>query len=207
MRGVLIQSILVVLTAGVMPAAAVAQRPAVPPADVPTLAEGNQGVPLPPGYLVGPEDTLSIVFWREPELSAEVVVRPDGKISLPLLNDVEAAGLTPDQLRERITTEATKFVENPNPTVVVRQINSRRVFITGTVRNPGAFPLATGMDVLQLIALAGGLAEYADSKNVVIIRKAGEQVRYHRFNYDDVVRQRNVQQNIELQPGDTVVVP
>ena len=113
---------------------------------------------------------LSIVFWRDKDMSADVVVRPDGKISLPLLNDVQAAGLTPDQLRDQLTKAAAKFVEEPNATVVVKEIHSRKVFITGNVAKAGTYPLTGDMTVLQLIAVAGGLLEYADSKNIVVMR-------------------------------------
>jgi polysaccharide export outer membrane protein len=165
------------------------------------------GVPLPAGYVIGPEDVLSVVFWKDKDMSADVVVRPDGKISLPLLNDVDAAGLTPDQLREALGKAASKFVTDPTATVVVKEIHSRKVFITGNVAKPGTFPLIGDMNVLQLIALAGGLQEYADSKNILIMRNAGGQQQTFKFNYKDVMKQKNVGQNIMLKPGDTVVVP
>ena len=162
---------------------------------------------VPPGYVIGVDDALSVVFWRDKDMSADVVVRPDGKISLPLLNDVQAAGYTPDQLRVQLTEAASKFIEEPNATVVVKQINSRKVFITGNVGRPGPYPLAGAMNVLQLIALAGGLFEYADAKNIVIVRNEGGKPEYLKFNYKDIIKQKNVEQNIMLRPGDTVVVP
>jgi polysaccharide export outer membrane protein len=140
-------------------------------------------------------------------MSAEVVVRPDGKISLPLLNDVQAAGLTPDQLRDQLTKAASKFVEEPNATVVVKEIRSRKVFITGNVTKPGNYPLNGEMTVLQLIAVAGGLQEYADSSSIVVMRTEGGQQKSFKFNYKDVIKQRHVEQNIQLKAGDTVVVP
>jgi polysaccharide export outer membrane protein len=140
-------------------------------------------------------------------MSAEVVVRPDGKISLPLLNDIAAAGHTPNALRAALEKAASKYSNEPNATVVVKEIRSRKVFITGNVVKAGTYPLTGDMNVLQLIALAGGLAEYADVKNIVVIRKEDGQERYFKFNYKDVVRQKNAQQNIALKPGDTVVVP
>jgi polysaccharide export outer membrane protein len=165
------------------------------------------GVALPAGYVIGAEDVLSIVFWRDKDMSADVVVRPDGKISLPLLNDMQAAGFTPDQLRANIMKAATKFVQEPNTTVVVKEIHSRKVYVTGMVVKGGPFPLSGDMTVMQAIALAGGLQEYADSKNIVIIRKEGGRERYFKFNYKDVLKQKNVEQNLLLKPGDTVVVP
>jgi polysaccharide export outer membrane protein len=166
------------------------------------------GVVPPPGYVIGPEDVLSILFWREKDLSSDVIVRPDGMISLPLLNDVHAAGLTTDQLREKVMTEANKFVEDPNATVVVKQINSRKVFITGQVSKPGAYPLIGPMNVLQLIAMAGGLLEYADKSRISIMRtdEKGNPVA-RSFNYNWAIDRKNLRQNIELKPGDTVLVP
>jgi polysaccharide export outer membrane protein len=162
---------------------------------------------LPAGYVIGASDVLSIVFWRDKDMSADVTVRPDGNISLPLLNDVTAAGYTPDQLRAKLIEAASKYVEDPNATVVVKEIHSRNVYVTGNVAKPATYPLMGDMTVLQLIALAGGLQEYADAKNIVVIRTENGKPTYHKFNYKDVVKQKNVQQNILLKPGDTVVVP
>jgi polysaccharide export outer membrane protein len=166
-----------------------------------------EGLALPAGYLIGADDVLSIVFWRDKEMSAEAVVRPDGRISLPLLNDVQAAGLTPEQLRAQLEQAASKFISEPNATVVVKTINSRKVYITGNVLKPGTYPLTGEMSVLQIIAVAGGLQEYADSKKIVVMRKEEGRDRFFSFNYKDVVRQKNLQQNISLKSGDTVVVP
>jgi polysaccharide export outer membrane protein len=162
---------------------------------------------LPAGYTIGAEDVLSVVFWREPDMSAEVVVRPDGKISLPLLNDVEATGLTPDQLRAHLAEQARKFIQEPSVSVVVKQIHSRKVFITGNVERPGPYGIGSSMTVLQLIALAGGLREYADSKHIVITRTENGKSLSVPFNYNDISKRKNLQQNIELKPGDVVIVP
>ena len=167
----------------------------------------TKAVVPPPGYVIGPDDLLSIVFWREKDLSADVMVRPDGKISVPLLNDVEAAGLTPEQLRDRLMTQAQRLVEDANVTVVVRAINSRRVYITGQVTRPGPYPLTGPMTVLQLIAIAGGVLEYADAEEILIMRYENGVPSNFQFNYKEVIRQKNLKQNIELRPGDTVVVP
>ena len=165
------------------------------------------GAVLPTGYVIGPEDTLSVVFWGDKEMGGDVVVRPDGKISLPLLNDVQAAGYTPDQLRQQLEKSAAKFVAEPNATVMVKEINSRKVFIVGQVAKPGAFPLIGDMNVLQLIAQAGDVLEYADSKKIVVVRKEGDGEQRFKFNYKDVLRGRNIEQNIQLKQGDTVIVP
>ncbi|MBI2221559.1 MAG: polysaccharide biosynthesis/export family protein [Acidobacteria bacterium] len=163
--------------------------------------------PLPPDYVIGPDDLLAIVFWKESDMSAEVVVRPDGKIALPLLNDVVAAGLTPVELRDRLAQAAKRYLTDPTPTVVVKQINSRKVFITGQVEKPGAYPLTGPTTVVQLIATAGGLKEYAKSSHIVVMRAAAGRQTARRFNYKDVLKGRNLRQNVELKPGDTVIVP
>ena len=170
-------------------------------------AQPAAGIATPPGYVIGPDDALAVVFWREKELSAEVVVRPDGMISLPLLNDVKAEGLTPEQLRVSLTKAAAKFVEEPTVTVVVKAINSRKVFITGQVGKPGPYLLGGPMSVLQLIAMSGGVAEYAKKDKVVIVRKESGKDVIHPFNYEEVMQGKKLQQNIELMPGDTVIVP
>ena len=165
------------------------------------------GVAPPAGYVIGPEDVLTILFWRDKDMSGDVAVRPDGMISIPLLHDVPAAGLTPEQLRERLTVEAAKLVEDPNVTVVVKAIHSRKVFVTGQVTRPGSYPITAPTTVMQLLAMAGGVLEFADSKNIIIMRaEGGRQVAYP-FNYKEVLKRRNLKQNIELKPGDTVVVP
>ena len=172
-----------------------------------SAARGGMSVNLPAGYVIGVDDRLEITFWRDKDLSAEVVVRPDGRISLPLLNDVQAAGLTPEELRRSVLQLARTLVEDPTPTVVVKEIHSRQAFITGNVQKPGAYPLNTPITVLQLIATAGGLREFVAGKNIVVLRRdAGRDVRLA-FDYQAVMKGRHLQQNIELRPGDTVIVP
>lgn len=180
---------------------------AVLPALTAGLSAGQTPAPLPPGYVIGVDDHLAISFWRDKDLSADVVVRPDGRISLPLLNDVQAAGLTPDQLRAVLLQAAESILDQPNATVVVKEIHSRRAFITGNVEKPGMYPLNVPMTVVQLIATAGGLREFVSGKNIVILRReGGRDVRFP-FDYQAVVSGRRLQQNIELRPGDTVIVP
>ena len=194
--------------AGQSPSPAQAKQEQTAPPAKAGKQPATQGVVPPPGYVIGPEDVLSILFWREKDLSSDVIVRPDGMISLPLLNDIHAAGLTTDQLREKVMTEANKFVEDPNATIVVKQINSRKVYITGQVAKPGSYPLAGPMTVLQLIAMAGGLLEYANRERISIMRtdEKGNPVAYS-FNYNWVIDRKNLRQNIELKPGDTILVP
>jgi len=196
----------IVVAASAPAGAQSAPQHAGPPAATGSVVP-KAGVAPPTDYVIGPDDQLSIFFWRDKDLSADVVVRPDGKISLPLLNDVHAAGLTPDQLRQKVTEDAKRFIEDPTATVVVRQINSRKVFITGEVEKPGPYSLTAPTTVLQLISMAGGLKEYANGKKIVVMRvESGRQMGYA-FNYKDVINRKNMKQNIELKPGDTVLVP
>ena len=198
-------------------AAALAQTtspPAPPPDTAQTMTRAstpatsaNRVVP-PPGYIIGPDDVLGIVFWREKELSADVVVRPDGIITLPLLEDIKVTGMTPAELKQKITAEAGKLVTNPSVTVIVKQINSRKVFITGHVARPGSYPLTAPMSVLQLIALSGGLLEFADRSKIRVMRVdrvSGAET--HLVNYKQLANGEDLKQNIELKPGDTVIVP
>jgi polysaccharide export outer membrane protein len=163
---------------------------------------------LPKDYVIGVQDVLHVVFWSasSKDLSAEVLVRPDGKISLPILNDVAAVGMTPEQLAAEITKVATKFVRDPGATVIVKEVHSRKVYVVGEVAKPGPFPLGGEMNVLQAIAEAGGFLEVAKKGDVVIVRNENGKERRYKFNYNDVVRGKNVEQNIRLIPGDTIVV-
>jgi polysaccharide biosynthesis/export protein len=164
-------------------------------------------VEVPVEYIIGPQDVLGINFWRDTDMSGDVTVRPDGRITLPLLGDVQAAGLTPEALKTSIHTAASKLIEDPSVTVIVRQINSRKAFITGQVANPGAHVLTGPLTVMQLISLAGGLTEFAKKKDITVMRtENGKQVVLP-FNYNDVARGKNLAQNVVLKPGDTVVVP
>ena len=189
---------------------AAAQTPAAPATAVAVPAPAATmptGVALPTGYVIGPEDVLTIVFWRDKDMSGDVVVRPDGQITLPLLNDVPAAGKTPEQLRTAIHEGANRYIEDPTVSVVVKQINSRKVFITGMVGKPGMYPLTGPTTVLQLISMAGGLNEYARTKDIIVTRTEAGQQKALKFNYKDVLKGKNLKQNIELKPGDTVLVP
>ena len=162
---------------------------------------------VPVDYVIGPEDVLGVVFWKEADISGDVTVRPDGLITLPLIGEMKASGLKPDALRDAIQIAAGKYLTEPNVSVIVRQLNSRKVFITGQVVNSGTHPLTGPRNVMQLIALAGGLTEYAKADEISIMRNEGGKIRYFKFNYKDVSRGKKLEQNILLQPGDTVVVP
>jgi polysaccharide export outer membrane protein len=163
--------------------------------------------PGDPNYIIGPQDVIDISVWKEPDLSRVVPVRPDGKISLPLLNDVQAAGLTPSQLGAQITTNLTKYVTNPQVTVIVSQINSQRIYILGEVARAGGYTLLPDMNVLQALSNAGGLSAFANSKKIYILRQDNGKQQKIPFNYKEVLSGKDPGQNIALKPGDTIVVP
>jgi polysaccharide export outer membrane protein len=169
-----------------------------------TAATGEAAIP--PGYVIGPMDVLEVLFWKDKDLSAEVIVRPDGKITLPLINELQAGGVTPEQLRTAILEQAQRYVEDPSVVVRVKEIKSRQVYILGEVAKPGTYPLGGPTSVLQLIATAGGFNEFASTGDIVVIRGAADGPNRIRFNYKDVVK-GDLTQNIELKSGDTVVVP
>ena len=158
-------------------------------------------------YVIGPEDVLNIDVWKEKEISSTVPVRPDGKISLPLLNDVQAAGLTPMQLQNNIREGLKKFIADPQVTIIVTQINSRKIFVLGEIARPGTFAMLPHMTVLQAISSAGGFSQFAKESGVYVLRtENGRQITLP-FNYKEVVKGKRPEQNIELKPGDTIVVP
>lgn len=197
--------LVLVLAAGLTPIGAAAQDTPAGTAAAPRSAAPDATVPA--DYLIGPTDVLSVVYWHDKDMTGDVAVRSDGKISLPLLNDVQAAGLTPTALRDVLVEASRQYFENPSVSVSVRQMNSRRVFITGEVSKPGPYPLVAPTTVLQLISIAGGLRDYAYSKKILIVRNENGRPNSYRFNYKDVVSGKNLPQNIELKPGDTVIVP
>ena len=158
-------------------------------------------------YVIGPEDMLDITVWKEPDVSRVVPVRPDGRISLPLINDVQAAGLAPEQLAAAVTEKLREFLNQPRVTVIVTAINSQRFYVLGEVLRAGAFPLIPGMTVLQALSSAGGFTTFADVRKIHVLRmRDGKQIELP-FNYREVLKGDNPDQNIDLEPGDTVVVP
>ena len=159
-----------------------------------------------PEYIVGEGDVLHINVWKETEISQTVVVRPDGNISLPLVNEIAVAGLSPRQIQQLVTDKLRSILTNPQVTVSVAEVRSKMVYITGEVGKPGAYSISSPLNVLQLIARAGGLTEFASRKNIYILRGSDRKNRLH-FNYKEVVKGKHSDQNIILQPGDTVVVP
>jgi len=158
-------------------------------------------------YVIGPDDLLQIVVWRNDSLSKEVRVRPDGKITLPLINDVQAGGMTPSILRDVISKRLEKFVEVTGVTVIVKEINSSKVSVLGQVKKPGIYPLRSDLTVLDAIAMAEGFNEFAEPDRMVIIRKNGKETHWIRVNYDDILQGRIGGDRLFLASGDTLVVP
>ncbi|QNI38700.1 polysaccharide biosynthesis/export family protein [Edaphobacter sp. 4G125] len=157
-------------------------------------------------YVIGAEDSLSITVWKEPSLSGVVPVRPDGMISLVLVGDLPAAGRTPMQLADDITAKLKKYIQDPNVSVVVMAVNSRRVFLLGEVGHAGPIPMTPGMTPLQALAAGGGLSPFANAKKIYILRNEGGKQQKIPFNYKQALKGDD-SQNIELKPGDTIVVP
>ncbi len=161
------------------------------------------------GYKIGPEDVLEVVVWKDEDLSDEVLVRPDGKISLPLIGDLEVKGLTVAEVGEAIEARLAEFKKSPDVTVVVQEVNSYSVYVMGEVASPGRWQLKSYLTVLQVIALAGGFSEFAKTDKIFVLRKlpeTGGEIRLD-FDYGEVIAGKNPAQNVVLIPGDTIVVP
>lgn len=154
-------------------------------------------------YVIGPEDLLLIKVWRDAELSGQFPVRPDGKISMPLVNEVQAAGLTPEQLSQAITKNLTKYLTQPEVSVAVLAVNSKKYFIIGEVLRPGANPLTVPTTVLEALVNAGGFRDFANPKKIIILRN-GQRLK---FNYKEVIAGKKMEQNILLESGDQIIVP
>ncbi len=194
------------LLAAVLASGMLAQANGSADKDKPEAVQTGAAAASSADYVIGADDTLHISVWKEPDLTATLPVRPDGKISLPLLNDVPAAGLTPLQLGASITEKLKKYIADPHVTVVVTAMNSRRIFVTGEVAHTGAMPLLPNMTMLQVLSSAG-FTQFANVKNIYLLRtENGKQVKLP-FNYKEVVKGNHPEQNIMLKPGDTVVVP
>jgi polysaccharide export outer membrane protein len=159
-----------------------------------------------PEYVIGPEDDLHIAVWKEADLTATLPVRPDGKISLPLLDDVQASGLTPKQLADSVTEKLRKYIADPRVTVVVTQINSKRIYLVGEVSHAGAMPMLPNMTVLQALSSAG-LNQFANTKRIYVLRTENGKQQKLPVNYRKLVKGEQIEQNYLLQPGDTIVVP
>jgi len=177
--------------------------------DKPSTSANESKDPMPvtgPSYVIGADDVLHISVWKENELTNTLPVRPDGMISMPLLNDVQAAGLTPMQLAASLTDKLKKYLSDPRVTVVVTQMNSQRIYLTGEVAKTGAQALLPNMTVLQAVASAG-FTQFANTKGIYVLRIENGKQQKLPFNYKDVVKGEHMEQNIVLKPGDTIVVP
>lgn len=183
-----------------------AQEPRPEETPKPPMDAAPAGAPAavdPATFQIGPEDILLVRVWREPELSGQLVVRPDGMITLPLVGEIKAAGLTPVGLTKTISEALAKFINRPEVFVMVQAVRSKKFLVSGEVYRPGTFPLVTPVTVMEAIVQAGGLKEFANKKKIVIIR-GNERLR---FNYNDVIKGKNLSQNIQVANGDHIVVP
>jgi polysaccharide biosynthesis/export protein len=160
-----------------------------------------------PDYRISPEDVLDISVWREEDLQGQVVVRPDGGISFPLVGDIKAAGKSPAELQAEITTRLEAYIPDAVVTVSVVELRGLRIYVSGQVKNPGQYTVGRYVDVLQALSLAGGLTPFADERSISVIRRVDGREMVYGFNYREVQRGRNLKQNIMLQPDDVVVVP
>ncbi len=193
------------------------KQPALAPNTAPTAEEAASKVKTPVGvaametaapvdpktFVLGAEDIIAIRVWREPELSFAAQIRSDGKITMQLVGEIDAAGLTPDQLTAKVVEKLSEYINKPEVSVSVQSVQSRRYYITGEVNRAGAFALVVPIKVLQALTNAGGFREYANKKKIVIMR--GE--KRIKFNYDEVIKGKNLDQNIYLENGDFIVVP
>jgi polysaccharide export outer membrane protein len=167
----------------------------------------NPPVKVGKDYIIGADDVLDVNVWKEQELTRTLQVRPDGKISMPLLGDVQAAGMTPGQLAQNVSERLKKFLTAPQVTVILTQINSQRVYVIGEVTRPGAYPVLPGMTVLQAISSAGGLTQFANSKKIFVMRNENHIQTKYPFSYKEVLDGRKAEENLAVKAGDTIVVP
>ncbi len=193
-------------------ATAVGRQQETPPAKAAETAEPARpggrtvvgGSPVDPRtYVIGPEDLLLIRVWREAELSGQFPVRPDGRISLPLVNEIQAAGMTPADLAQLIAKGLSKYMMKPEVNVAVVQVNSKKYFIIGEVQRPGSYPLTVPTTVLEALVNAGGFRDFANPKKIILLRK-GERLK---FNYKEVIAGKRMEQNVLLESGDQIIVP
>ncbi len=174
--------------------------------DKATAPAVHPGPEVPSDYVIGADDTLKITVWKEPDMNVTLPVRPDGKISIPLLDDVQAAGMTPMQLGTSIKEKLKKYISDPRVTVVVTAMNSQRIYVLGEVTHTGAMALLPHMTMLQALSSAG-FTQFANLKAIYLLRTQDGQQTKIKFNYKDAIKGRDTQQNIVLKPGDTIVVP
>jgi len=157
-------------------------------------------------YVIGADDVLHISVWKEPDMTVTLPVRSDGKISMPLIDEIVAAGLTPYALQQEVTKRASEFVSRPQVTVIVNEVRSKKIYIVGEVVHPGTYPFSSGLTALQALTTAGGLNQFANTKRIVVLRKQDSTGVTLHFDYNAVVRHGDIKADIDLKPGDTVVV-
>lgn len=167
----------------------------------------NPPVKVGKDYVIGADDVLDVSVWKEQDLTRTLQVRPDGKISMPLLGDVEAAGLTPSQLAQTVSDKLKRYLTAPQVTIILTQINSQRVYVTGEVTRPGAYPVLPGMTILQAITSAGGLTQFANAKKIFLMRDENHIQTKYPFSYKEVLDGRKAEENLPVRAGDTIVVP
>jgi polysaccharide export outer membrane protein len=178
-----------------------------PSARTASVADVSAAKPHDDSFVIGNDDVLAINVWKEPDISRSIPVRSDGKISLPLVGEVQAAGLTPLNLETDIASKLKNFISEPEVTVMVQQVNSQKFNILGQVARPGTYVIANSPTVIDAIALAGGFRDFAKQKSIYVLRQGVSQESRIPFNYKEVSQGKNMTQNIKLQPGDTIIVP
>ena len=185
---------------GAQPATPAKQQPASAP--TPSISSPGASVDTKT-FKVGPQDILKVVVWREQDFSGLYTVHSDGKITLPLVGDIQAGGLTAEEIQKNVVSALSKLIQKPNVTVTVQQVLSQRYYMDGGVGRPGEYQLSAPTTVLEALSIAGGLREFANGKKIYILRGSDR----IRFNYKDVIKGKNLDQNVQLQPGDHVIVP
>lgn len=165
------------------------------------------GAEIQEHYKIGPNDVLNIFVWKEPELTQDVIVMLDGRIIFPMIGEVMAKGRSAVELKKIIAEKLRNYISSPEVTVFVKQSNSKRIYTIGKINSPGPYPLEASMTVLQALSVAEGFTELADTKSVMVVRRANKKETMFKFNYQDFITGKNLGQNILLEPGDTIVVP
>lgn len=177
---------------------------------LPAAAAQESGAPTArpePMYVIQPNDLLEVFVWKEPDLTRKVLVRPDGRVSFPLVQDIQAAGISPGELKKQVEQKLSQFLNAPEVTIIVEAIQSYRIYVLGKVQKPGGINVEKAVTVLQALALAGGFQDYAKDQEMKVIRSLGNENIVFDFNYRDVINNKKTEQNIILRSGDVVVVP
>jgi polysaccharide biosynthesis/export protein len=177
--------------------------PPPPPSDPAAGRVGATAAVDPKSYIIDPEDVVSVRVWREPEMSGLFTVRPDGKITMPLVGDIQAGGVTPDQLQQKVVEALQTLMNRPQVVASVHEVRSKRYYVSGEVNRPGQYPLIGKVTIVEALTMAGGFREFADMKGVKVMR-GSERIK---FNYKNFIKGKELDKNLELKPGDHIVVP